>query len=120
MSSSKLEVADYEDFGERVKAWAKGDVPLPQTIEEFTSQLAEANAGASLPSNFKRVEFVQGDEETLVVRLPAKSVLAHAEQGDGVTLPTFYHEAFGADPKVGSTTDFQSERMADFSIASCE
>ena len=46
----KVEVVNYRAFGEKVKAWTKGTAPLPKNIEEFASQLADADVGVKFPS----------------------------------------------------------------------
>ena len=118
-------IANYQAFGEKVKAWAKGEAQLPASLEDFSTQLASANVGATIPGNYKHVKFVQDDEETLVVRLPCKSLLEAAEaklsRSDAeYSLPAFYERTFGAQPTVGDKLALQAERIGDYSIASCE
>ncbi|HMC11236.1 MAG TPA: hypothetical protein VKH44_08090 [Pirellulaceae bacterium] len=120
----KVEVVNYRAFGEKVKAWTKGTAPLPKNIEEFASQLADADVGVKIPKRFKHVKFVQSDEDTLVVRLPCKATLAASEerlakQGGDYPLPTFYEQVFEAKPKIRGKMDFHAERIGDYSIANC-
>jgi len=124
MTFEKLEVVNYKAFGEKVKAWAKGAESVPTTLEEFSSQLAQANVGAKIPQNLKYVRFVQDDEETLTVRLPCKATLEWFEkrltdQGGSYPLPAFYERVFESRPKIDNTLEFQAERIADYSIGMC-
>ena len=124
MKFEKLEVVNYKAFGELVKAWSKGTDPLPATLEEFSTQLAQANVGAKIPQQLKHVKFVQDDEDTLTIRLPCKATLEWfekrlAEQGGSYPLPAFYERVFESKPRIDSVVDFQAERIGDYSIGFC-
>ena len=124
MSAQRVEIVNYEAFGEKVKAWAKGTDPIPTTVEEFKLQLAEANVGAKIPGQLKRVQFVQGDEETLIVRLPAKAMVEDSEKrlaspGASYPLPPLYETVFAAKPKIDNLLAFHAARIADYTIAQC-
>jgi hypothetical protein len=124
MTAQRVEIVNYEAFGEKVKAWAKGADPLPGTVAEFASQLAAANVGATIPQSLKRVQFVQGDEETLVVRLPARAMVEDSEQrlaapGASYPLPPVYESVFGAKPRIDNMLSFHAARIADYTIAQC-
>src|SRR5262245_38069451 len=124
MRTHQVEITDWKAYGNKVKAWAKGINPLPATIEEFAEQLADANAGATIPEGFERVEFVQEDEHTLVIKLPPKAVLEAQEaafrdhQGRYPTA-SFYGRVFETQPKISDKLSFQAERIGDYSIAFC-
>lgn len=120
----KVEIANYQAFGEKVKAWAKGTEPLPATMQEFADQLAKADVGASIPERFSRVEFVQSDTETLVIRLPCKATLEAKEaelssQKGSYPLPAFYERAFAGQPNIPDMVAFQAERIGDYTIQMC-
>jgi hypothetical protein len=124
MPAQRVEIVNYEAFGEKVKAWAKGTAPIPATVEEFKNQLAEANVGAKIPQQLKNVKFVQGDEETLIVRLPAKQMVEDSEQklsspGASYPLPPLYEKVFAAKPKIDDLLAFHAARVADYTIAQC-
>jgi hypothetical protein len=124
MSAQRVEIVNYEAFGEKVKAWAKGADPLPGTVAEFASQLAAANVGAKIPEHLKRIQFVQGDEETLVVRLPARAMVEDSERklaaaGASYPLPPLYESVFGAKPRIDDVLAFHAARIADYTIAQC-
>ena len=70
MKPEIVEVVNFRAFGEKVKAWTRGTDALPQTIDEFATQLAAADIGVKIPQSIKQVRFVQDDVETLVVKLP--------------------------------------------------
>jgi hypothetical protein len=124
MSVQRVEIVNYEAFGEKVKAWAKGADPLPSTVAEFAGQLAAANVGAKIPEQLKRVQFVQGDEETLIVRLPARTMVEDSERrlaapGASYPLPPLYETVFGAKPQIDDVLAFHAARIADYTIAQC-
>ena len=124
MTAQKVEVVNFKLFGDKVKAWVRGSDPLPATIEEFAAQLTAAGVGVKIPPNIKRVKFVQGDEETLVVKLPCKSLMEAGEarfeqEGGSYPLPAFYEKVFAAKPKIADKTAFHSERIGDYAIAQC-
>lgn len=120
----KVEIANYQAFGEKVKSWAKGNDPLPKTMQEFADQLAKADVGATIPERFSRIEFVQSDTETLVIRLPCKATLEAKEaelssQKGSYPLPAFYERAFAGQPNIPDMVAFQAERIGDYTIQMC-
>ena len=120
----KVEIANYQAFGEKVKSWAKGTDPLPKTMQEFADQLANADVGATIPERFSRIEFVQSDTETLVIRLPCKATLEAKEaelssQKGSYPLPAFYERAFAGQPNIPDMVAFQAERIGDYTIQMC-
>jgi hypothetical protein len=124
MSVRQIEITDWKAYGNKVKAWAKGNAPLPATVEELSEQLAAANVGATIQEGFEKLEFVQEDEHTLIIKLPHKAALdaQEAEFGDrqgSYPLASFYGRIFGTQPKIGDTLAFQTERIGDFSISTC-
>jgi hypothetical protein len=124
MKPEIVEVVNFRAFGDKVKAWARGADPLPQTIDEFASQLADADIGVKIPKGIKHVRFVQDDAETLVVKLPCRELLeqgeaAIAKAGGDYPLPSFYERAFAAKPQVKDKQAFHAERIGDYAIATC-
>jgi hypothetical protein len=124
MKPEIVEVVNFRAFGEKVKAWARCAEPLPQSIDEFAAQLAEADIGVEIPKSIKHVKFVQDDAETLVVKLPCKELLeqgeaAIAKAGGDYPLPSFYERVFAAKPQVKDKQAFHAERIGDYAIASC-
>ena len=124
MKPEIVEVVNFRAFGEKVKAWARGTDALPQTIDEFAAQLAEADIGVKIPQSIKHVRFVQDDAETLVVKLPCRELLeqgeaAIAKAGGDYLLPSFYERAFAAKPQVKDKQAFHAERIGDYAIATC-
>ena len=125
MKPEIVEVVNFEAFGEKVKAWARGTEPLPQSIDEFAAQLAAADIGAKIPKSIKRVKFVQEDAETLLVKLPCKDLLEQGEAsvskpGGDYALPAFYERAFAAKPQIKDKMAFHAARIGDYAIANCQ
>jgi len=125
MKPEIVEVVNFKAFGDKVKAWARGTDPLPQSIDEFAAQLAVADVGVKIPPSVKRVKFVQDDAETLVVKLPCKELLDQGEAavtkpGGDYALPAFYERAFATKPQIKDKLAFHAERIGDYAIASCQ
>ena len=118
----QVKLANYSAFGEKVKAWAKGNDPIPHDLAEMKEQLAAAQVGVTIPEHITKVKFVQADDDTWIVRLPAKRYLEASEerlkQAD-YTLPSFYEEAFRSKPHVDDKMKFQAQRIADYTINGC-
>ena len=122
MLFQQVKLANYEAFGEMVKAWAKGSQPIPADLDALKQQLAAAQVGATIPDRITKVKFVQADDETWIVRLPARNYLAASEErlkDVDYTLPTFYERVFKAKPEVDDKMRFQAERIADYTINGC-
>ncbi len=124
MKVERVEIVNYRAFGDKVKAWAKGDDPLPKTMAEFAQQLADADVGAKIPARLKAVTFVQGDEETLVVRLPPKAMVEAsekrlAESSGSYPLPALYERVFRTKPSIEDMLAFHAERIGDYTIVNC-
>jgi hypothetical protein len=122
MEFRQIKLANYPAFGEKVKAWAKGKDPIPADLAELKEQLASAQVGATIPENITKVKFVQADDDTWIVRLPAKKYLEASEERlkeADYTLPAFYERAFRSKPQVDDKMKFQAERIADYTINGC-
>ena len=122
MLFQQVKLTNYTAFGEKVKAWAKGADQIPNDLEELKEQLAAAQVGATIPERITQIRFVQADDDTWIIRLPAKSYLEAAEERlkeVDYTLPTFYERVFRSKPKVDDKMKFQAERIADYTINGC-
>lgn len=126
MSFERVRIADgdYVKWGNLVKAWSKGTLPKPTTLEEFRSQCSDADIGISIPDYVSGVEFVQREKETLLVRLPSSEMIEAAEgmlATSAYTLPRFYKDRFNADLHVPASQrlDFQAQRIGDYTITLC-
>jgi hypothetical protein len=124
MSVRQIDITDWEAYGNKVKAWAKGIAPRPATVEELAEQLEAANVGATIHEGFERLEFVQEDEHTLIIKLPPKSVLeaqeaAFRDHQGSYPLASYYARVFGTEPKIDDTLAFQAERIGDYTISFC-
>lgn len=122
MLFQQVKLTNYTAFGEKVKAWAKGTDRIPNDIDELKEQLAAAQVGATVPEHITKVRFVQPDDDTWIIRLPAKNYLEASEERlkeVDYTLPTFYERVFRSKPKVDDKMKFQAERIADYTINGC-
>ena len=131
----RLQVTNHERWGKLVKTWATGknyleddnEYPLPTTMDEFKEQLAKAQVFATVPERFKQIQFVSSDQETILVRLPPKVMIADSEAllnepGATYPLPPFYKRLFnGIDPVIPEDEKFRvhAERIGDYTIAIC-
>jgi len=122
MAFQQVKLTNYAAFGEKVKAWAKGLHPMPANLAELKEQLAAAQVGATVPEGITKVKFVQADDDTWIIRLPAKRYLEASEERlkeADYTLPAFYERVFKSKPSVDDKMTFQAERIADYTINGC-
>lgn len=122
MQFKQVKITNYSAFGKQVKSWAKGQDTLPKDLSELKHQLAAADVGVEVPDHIKRVKFVQADEDTWIIRLPAKNYLLAAEETlehSDYSLPSFYEATFGSKPQVKDKLEFQAQRIADYTINGC-
>ena len=80
MAFQQVKLTNYVAFGEKVKAWAKGADPIPGDLAALKEQLAAAQVGATVPEKITKVRFVQADDDTWIIRLPAKKYLEASEE----------------------------------------
>jgi hypothetical protein len=96
-------------------------------MDEFKEQLAKAQVFATVPERFKQIQFVSSDQETILVRLPPKVMIADSEAllsepGATYPLPPFYKRLFnGIDPVIPESEKFRvhAERIGDYTISNC-
>jgi hypothetical protein len=131
----RLQVTNHERWGKLVKTWATGnnyleddnEYPIPESVDEFKEQLAKAQVFATVPDRFKKIKFVAQDQDTIVVRLPPKMMIADSEAllnepGATYPLPPFYKRLFnGMDPVIPEDEKFRvhAERIGDYTISAC-
>src|SRR5665213_395816 len=88
MPIERLVVTNHERWGQLVKTWATGnnyleddnEYPIPESVDEFKAQLAKAQVFMTVPERFKHIKFVAQDQDTIVVRLPPKMMIADSEE----------------------------------------
>ena len=131
----RLVVTNHKRWGKLVKTWATGnnyleddnEYPLPATIDEFKEQLAKAQVFMTVPERFKHIQFVSSDQETILLRLPPKVMVADSEEmlsepGATYPIPPFYKRLFnGIDPVIPEDEKFRvhAERIGDYTISFC-
>jgi hypothetical protein len=80
-----------------------------------------------VPERFKHIKFVSQEQDTIVVRLPPKVMIADSEAllnepGATYPLPPFYKRLFnGMDPVIPEGEKFRvhAERIGDYTISLC-
>lgn len=100
---SVIQVADYIELGKIILEWARDPASRPGSVDALARQL---DGIAVIPPRFRTLAFVQGDDETLCIRLPSQAPLAEQleEAMDDCSdrqyaLPYFYRDYF--DPGFG-------------------
>lgn len=122
MAFQQVKLTNYAAFGDQVKLWAKGLQEIPADLAALKEQLAAAQVGAIIPEHITKVRFIQADDDTWIIRLPARNYLNASEErlrDVDYTLPTFYEQAFRSKPVVEDKLKFQAERIADYTINGC-
>ena len=68
----RVEVIDYRALGRKIIRWSKNANSRPKDLVEFEKQL-KGIVKFPLPSWVKGLQFVQGNLEVLLIRLPPVS-----------------------------------------------
>ncbi len=121
MAIQRIKVLDYQELGKKFIAWSKDADSRPKTLEEFVTQTK--GIIDPLPSYIKALQFVQGDKEVLLVRLPPAELVADTEASIKdpnalYPLPSFYEERFAGGNDPGHQAFFE-RRVGDYTIAHC-
>jgi|KBSSwiS6_1023812.scaffolds.fasta_scaffold12659_2 hypothetical protein len=129
MPLDRLRVANMENWGNLVKAWAKGEKPRPTTLDEFRDQCGLADVGMHVPAYVTAVQFAQAPgKETLLLRLPTDELVRDSEQMlqqqvIGYTIPDFYNRIFDRQtgPSIPPTDVMRvhAERIGDYTMSAC-
>ena len=142
----RVTIGNWTNWGNLVKSWASGEnrvgkqftgmppgaaPPIPQSRDELIQQCKDADVGMVIPDRVKAVQFIQANEETLLIRLPAKPMLLDSEQAiraniQDYPLPSFYHEFWATGPSLLPPTltpdnvmTFHADRIGDYTISQC-
>ena len=120
----RVEITDYRVLGEIVRQWVDDPGSRPKDVADLRRQL---NGVASVPPCISEIEFCQGSQEKLVLRLPAKTMLEDSIDAandpvlpDPDPLPQFYEDFFR--PRHAPVThplDLLYSRIADYAISQC-
>jgi hypothetical protein len=143
---------NYEKWGQLVKTWVTGnnqfndgnDYSIPatkdslqplgsMTKEKFQSMLSNAGVVMTIPERIKTFVFVQDDDSTVIVRVPAKRVVEHIQgQLEGLIsaggaakypLPSFYADNW--PPNEQKSVDenklltMHCQRIGEYTINTC-
>lgn len=137
MPQDRVMATNYNNFGNLVKSWVlgenrvnfRGGAPqLPKTLEELKAQCIEADVGLQVPDSIKGLQFIQANDETLLIRLPSRTKLEASEaaiRADPANYPLlkFYRDRYGGRaPRVvdeKDALDLQAARIGDYTIAQC-
>jgi hypothetical protein len=132
----RLIVVNEDLWGEIVKAWAIGKTVLqdgrpvpsiPATKEELDALWCNYSLGPPPDGRITKVEHVQPDANTLLIRIPAKElVIEFEEELKGSTgkyeIPEFYNEFYDDVLEVNESSQrvrLQKLRIGDYSIGMC-
>lgn len=88
------------------------------TVDEFKDRLAKAGVtGVFVPEQYKKVVIVQGDKDTMIVRLPPQDELQGSEDdllnGAAYRIPAFYNGLWypGFEPRLPNAVDDKASTM---------
>jgi hypothetical protein len=132
----RVMATNYSNLGNLVKSWVLGEdrvnfgrpPPLPKSLEELKNQCLRADVGLLVPDSVKALQFIQANDETLLIRLPSATKLRASEakiKADPQNYPLlkFYRDRYaGAAPRVVNVEDaldLQAARIGDYTIAQC-
>jgi len=142
MTIERVQIKHWKKWGYLVKSWSTGHnyfdkpygdqppdqaPPIPKTLDELKAQCLWAGVGITIPARITSLCVRQGDEVTLFVRLPDKTMLLDTEQlikadPKAYPLPTFYDYFWGDEQPYldrDNVMRFHASRIGDYSIAQC-
>lgn len=101
---------------------------VAMTVDEFKTRVAAAGVEISeMPTQYKNVIIVQGNVETMVMRLPPKDTLQGSEDDllNGTVYPfrSFYAELYGGPPHSptdrGDIMQLHANRIGEYTLNNC-
>jgi hypothetical protein len=153
MPIDRVEVETWDMWGMLVKTWATGTncfpmdpykkkaVPkLPANLTEFKDQCIDFGVVMHIPPRIKGIQFIQANQETLLMRLPDSQMVTDSEQfiaanpAGNYPIPAFYGPNYnpaqlGAADKpfysqhakltAANYLHFHACRIGDYTIAQC-
>jgi hypothetical protein len=116
-----------------VPAAKGGSVTLPlaiaMTVDEFKTKVAAAHVEIkAMPGQYTHVIIVQGNVETMVMRLPPKDTLQGSEDdlllsGQEYPLRSFYGELYPCEPNYPKTRpaimELHANRIGEYTLNNC-
>jgi hypothetical protein len=111
-----------------------GEVTLPFavaiTVEQFKTLVTAAGVSiTNFPEEYENVVIVQGDRETMVIRLPPREMLQKTEDdllnGVAYTMRSFYWALFGTAPNMPKPTEqarimeLHANRIGEYTLNNC-
>ena len=149
MTIERVTITNWELWGRLIKTWATGKncfegtpheqepVPArPQNLSELDQQCRKFGVGIHIPERVKGVQFIQANQETLLVRLPDAEMVRDSEDAikadpNSYPIPTFYGPTFmagtngepfyseGLKINADNCMVFHACRIGDYTIAQC-
>jgi hypothetical protein len=120
-----VQILDYEGFGQRIREWANGVVPLPVTVGDlrkgdYPGLVAIANTHKdNEPLDVFRLK----PNPTISIVIPDKADIVPPPPSGAYEVPRFYADLvnFAVHPPVVKepTQTFQSARLADYAFGKC-
>jgi hypothetical protein len=98
------------------------------TVEQFATRVTAAGVSiTNIPEQYKNIIIVQGDRETMVMRLPPKDTLQGSEDdllnGTAYSLRPFYWSLFGSNPKpptdAAGIMELHANRIGEYTLNNC-
>jgi hypothetical protein len=118
----RVKVTNYGKLGELMIRWATEPETRPENLPAFVREV-EGAIELPLPSWIKGLQFVQSNNEVLMIRLPpaefVEDTLERIETGTGkYPFPDFY-ERFILNPGPHDQKEIFRFRVGDYTIAHC-
>lgn len=101
---------------------------VAMTVEEFTTRVAAAGVSiTTMPKQYTNVIIVQGNVETMVMRLPPKDTLQGSEDdllnGTLYRFQSFYATLYGTAPKIPTKQpdimELHANRIGEYTLNNC-
>ena len=132
---TKLEISDDILWGKLVKSWATGSnyispgrpaPAIPRTMEDLLTQASEIGLTITFPDGMVGLQIVQYSSQTVVIKLPPKSMIEETEAdlvaGLRYPMPRFYDDFYGLPlPPLANDAalNLHAARIGDYSVRNC-
>jgi hypothetical protein len=120
----RIKVINYGKLGELMINWAKDPDSRPENLEAFKIAVEGAIDVQNFPAWVKGLQFVQSNNEVLMIRLPPAEFIDDTlqqlgnPQGPKYPFPDFY-STFILNPGPHDQEEIFRFRVGDYTIAHC-
>jgi hypothetical protein len=103
---------------------------VAMSSNDFQNMVGQAQIVVTMPAQYKNVVVLQGDDETMVLRIPSKNKMQGSEDdllnGVPYPIPPYYNQLYGGPPTLptyqnqGQLMWLHADRMGEYTMNNCD